>query len=104
MVRPSLPAFSFHTMAASPSPLASASAICGAVVEVVMVPEALTCSMMPASAMALTAILPIGVDSGSPSRRVSHFTRSLTVWMPLGLSAGTTRTGMCLTRSVLVAT
>ena len=66
--------------------------------------RALTCSITPASVMALTAILPIGVDSGSPSRRVSHFTRSLTVWMPLGLSAGTTRTGMCLTRSVLVAT
>ena len=102
IVAPSALTFSFHTMPASPSPRARAAAICGAVVVVVSLSE--TASKMPASVNAFLAILPIGVESGSPIRMVSALTRSFRLAMFLGLSLGTTRTGMCFTKSVLEVT
>ena len=96
--------FSFHTMPASPSPLAKAVEICGAVVVVVRTFAAMSESHSPAFVRAFLAILPMGVDSGSPTSTREAPDRSAKPAMLRGFSAGTASTGMCFTRSVLDST
>ena len=104
MTAPSSVTFSFHTMPASPSLFASAVEICGAVVVVVSTLLAIMASHSPSLVSAFWAILPIGVDSGSPTSTRSQLARSAKPVMFFGLSAGTASTGMCLTRSVCCST
>ena len=104
MLTPSPFTFSFQTIPASPSPLASAVAIWGAVVVVVMTPAFMSESHSPASVSAFLAILPMGVDSGSPTSMRWALARSAMPLMFAGLEAGTASTGMCLTKSSLEAT